>query len=764
MNHIDLDLKFCYGIGSLKERLELDKRHVAIYASNGVMKSSLAQAFGDIGKRDSKDSVFTRTEYLRSIKDDKDNDLEADSVLVIKPYRGDKDTVQASQGILASERLRSEYREIIREMEDAKEAILKHLAAASGMRDGAEDALLRDFGHEQAGADKFFELMEQLAGLDSSKFEHFRGIKYADINNAQVQKMLSSKKFRKYHDGYVSRYNRVLLKSHYLNRNFDHTSAQTACKQLAKSGFFDAHHQVRLISSKNQKPRDLTSGEQFEGVVSGDLKEVGEKFLSLWQEIDAEASRNQQVRNIRAAASERPLLLAELGDPDELRRNLWRAHLSEKAAEIAAIASRYRDSKARIAEILEEAERESTDWDEVIKKYNKRFAARLELSVANRAHALLGTKRPVLKFTFRDHDGAKAPIERDRIPSILSEGENRAFYMLNALFEIEGRLKRKKETVIVVDDIADSFDYKNKHAITQYLKELSAGHGLFHLIILTHNFDFFRTVCRRRIVEYDRCYYVGRSGGDMRLVPALSIKGPLDHLLEHVDEAKKFIAAVPFARNIIGHTRGTGDKNYAALSAVLHCKAETGAITARKVWGIMARTFPKASKLKSKPTFAANAKMHELVEAEAAAAAAAAKGDPDRLDLEDKTILAIYIRVAAERFMLRRLGDGPPDGAADSTYELAERYREKFRDASDGGTLDIIDRVVLTVPDIIHLNAFMYEPILDMSADGLARLYDDVRALATRRAALDGEGRAGARAARQSGAPARRGESRVMRQ
>ena len=729
MKSLRIEMRRCYGIGSLSEVLDLDKRHVAIYASNGVMKSSLAQAFDDIGKRSSEDRVFTKPGYLRSIKDDKGNDLDADSILVIKPYRGDKDTVQASQEILASERLRSEYRGIIRDMEAAKQAILRHLAAASGMKDGAEDALLRDFGYEGAGADKFFELMGHLAGLDPSKFEHFRGIKYADINSAQVQKMLSSEKFRAHHADYVSKYNSVLRKSHYLNRKFDHTSAQTACKQLVKSGFFDAHHQVRLISSMDQKPRDLTRGKQFEKVVGDDLNEVGKEFLSLWREIDAEASRNQQVRDIRTAASERPRLLAELGDPDELRRNLWRAHLSEKAAEIAAIASEYRDSKARIAKILDKAEKEGTDWDAVVNKYNKRFAARIELSVANRAHALLGTKRPVLEFTFRDHDGTKAVIERDRIPSILSEGENRAFYMLNALFEIEGRLKRKKETVIVVDDIADSFDYKNKHAITQYLKELSADHNLFHLIILTHNFDFFRTVCRRHIVDYDRCYYVGKSGGDMRLVQALSIKGPLNHLLEHADEDKKFIAAVPFARNIIGYTHGTGDKNYAVLSAVLHCKAKTGAITARQVQEVLVQTFPKAAKLKSRAQFAADAKMHEMIETEAATAAAAAKDDPDRLDLEGKTILAIYIRVAAERFMLRRLGDEPPDDAGDSTYDLAERYRKRFCNAADDDALDIIDRVVLATPDIIHLNAFMYEPILDMPADSLASLYADVRAL-----------------------------------
>ena len=727
MKSLHLDLRRCYGIGSFKEVINLDKRHVAIYASNGVMKSSLAQTFDDIDKRSSEDRMFPDRGYLRSIKDDAGNDLGADSVLVIKPYRGDKNTAEASQEILASDELRLEYGRITQEMQARKDAILKDLAAASGMRDETEERLLRDFGHKDASVDKFFELMGEFAALDPNNFGHFQGFKYSDFNTAQVQKMLNDDKFKAHHADYMSKYNMILDKSDYLSRKFDHTDAQTAYKQLGKTGFFDAGHRAGLSSDGGDY--EMVDQGQFEAVVHNDLEVIGKESLSLWHAIDGEASRNQQVRDIRAAASERPRLLAELGDVDELRRNLWRAHLSEKAPAIARISSEYRSGQARIREILEKAEKEGTEWDAVVEKYNKRFAVRLTLSVSNRAHALLGTKRPVLEFTFHDHDDSRAPIDPDKIPSILSEGENRAFYILNALFEIEGRIKRKKETVIVIDDIADSFDYKNKHAITQYLKELSAEHDFFHLVILTHNFDFFRTVCRRRIVEYDRCYYVGKSGGDVRLVPARSILDPLGDLLKHADVDKKFVAAIPFARTIIGHTLKTCDPQYAALSSVLHCKAKTDAIKACEVQEILRKTFPKEPRLKSGPLLASDAKMHDIVEAEAGNAARAARSDPDRLDLEDKVVLAIYIRVAAERFMLRRLGEKPPDDAVDSTYDLAERYKERFHSTDDAAALDAIDRVVLIAPEIIHLNAFMYEPILDMSADSLVRLYDDVRAL-----------------------------------
>lgn len=48
MRSLRIDLLGCYGIRSLDEQFDLSdgRRHVAVYASNGVMKSSLARRTG----------------------------------------------------------------------------------------------------------------------------------------------------------------------------------------------------------------------------------------------------------------------------------------------------------------------------------------------------------------------------------------------------------------------------------------------------------------------------------------------------------------------------------------------------------------------------------------------------------------------------------------------------------------------------------------------------------------------------------------------
>src|SRR5690606_4876277 len=100
-----------------------------------------------------------------------------------------------------------------------------------------------------------------------------------------------------------------------------------------------------------------------------------------------------------------------------------------------------------------------------------------------------------------------------------SQGEKRAMYLLNVIFKIEAYLNIGEEVLFIVDDIADSFDYRNKYAILQYLKDISSTQS-FNQIILTHNYDFFRTVQGRvfhgRSLR-ENCFMAIRKDGDITL-------------------------------------------------------------------------------------------------------------------------------------------------------------------------------------------------------------------------------------------------------
>ncbi len=154
----------------------------------------------------------------------------------------------------------------------------------------------------------------------------------------------------------------------------------------------------------------------------------------------------------------------------------------------------YKKNKSELEEISKLARKEQGDWAKVIDEFNRRFSTSCKLMIGNQEDVILRGEDNVFIYEFEDPDTKERIIkEKEEIIDVLSRGEKKALYLLNIIFEVEARKKIGQKTLFIIDDIADSFDYKNKYAIIQYLKENSEN-LLFRQIILTHNFDFYRTI------------------------------------------------------------------------------------------------------------------------------------------------------------------------------------------------------------------------------------------------------------------------------
>jgi hypothetical protein len=66
---------------------------------------------------------------------------------------------------------------------------------------------------------------------------------------------------------------------------------------------------------------------------------------------------------------------------------------------------------------------------------------------------------------------------------------------------------------------------------------------------------------------------------------------------------------------------------------------------------------------------------------------------------------------------------------ANQTQALLKAY--KHRGHGSEKTREVLNAVVLMTPENIHINSFMYEPIIDMSDAHLRKLYTDVVQLST---------------------------------
>ena len=190
---------------------------------------------------------------------------------------------------------------------------------------------------------------------------------------------------------------------------------------------------------------------------------------------------------------------------------------------------------------------------------------------------------------------------------------------------------------------------------------------------------------------------------------------------EFFSDSKKKVASIPFIRNMIEYTRGTTDPEYAKLTSLLHWKdPDTSTITI----GDLDKAFESVFGTKGNSPDAA--KPVALVLADTVADCLRA---PQGFNFDNKIVLSIAIRLLAEQFMIKRIADAAFVASIkySQTGKLFGKVKEKF--GTDEKSIRVLQKVILMTPESIHLNSFMYEPILDMSDEHLRRLYDEMQTL-----------------------------------
>lgn len=721
MNKLTVDLENCYGIKMLKAQLDFSsKKAYAIYAPNGSMKSSLAQTFKDLtDATPSKDRIFPTRVCKRTITDETGAALPKECVLVIRPYDEVFGHTEKTSTLLVDAKLRKEYEQLHVDIDKARETFLKALKEQSGSKRHLDAEISATFTKSD---DEFYRALFRIESeLLAQKEAPYADVDYDTLFDEKVLALLATKDFKTVIEDYVKKYNELLAKSVYFKKGtFNYYNAATIAKSLADNGFFTAKHTVNLNAGEKL---EITSQKQLEDLIAKEKdsitkdKELRKKFA----EIDKLLSKNVTVRDFQAYLEEHEALLPKLANMAAFKEELWKSYIKARFDLYKDLVAKYRATEKRKEEIEKEASKQRTQWETVIEIFNDRFVVPFKLVAKNKISVVLG-EEPVLTLGFTFEDGPdKVAVEKTTLMQALSTGEKKALYILNIIFEVEVRRKANQETLFIVDDIADSFDYKNKYAIIQYLQDIE-DNPQFKQVILTHNFDFFRTI-QSRFVSYKHCLMATKSSAGISLQQANGIQNVFvnDWKKNFFTDPRKKIASIPFIRNIIEYTKGDQDPDFIKLTSLLHWKADSAGITQAELDAIFNAVFcspNSASADAKKPVI-------EMIRAEASACLHAEEG----INFENKIVLSIAIRLAAEQFMIKRIND--PAFVASITSNQTPKLLAKFR-AQFGGETDAIQtvqRVVLMTPENIHVNSFMYEPILDMSDEHLRKLYEEIMAL-----------------------------------
>lgn len=721
MKVLSVKLENCYGLKKLEIDFSFEKSNAnLIYAANGAMKTSFAKTFYALSKEKKPEEKMYNKIPSYEIKVD-GVDINSEDILVIKPFDKEFESENIST-LLVNSAKKSIYDKILKEILEAKKKLINELNKQSKIKkDDIEAQLTKDLETKD-----IFSAIEMLQKLNLGNLAYSK-IQYQAIFDPKVIELLGNQEVINNIKEYTQKYNELIEQSLLFKKGiFNPTKASSVSSALKKEMFFEANHKVLLDGKAEAIENHLLLEQSFETekekiLGNGSLQEISKKIIS----------GVAPVKVFQELLESYPEISTDLADIDNLKKIIWCSYYDANKVLFDELLSLFQTNKTQIIQIESEANVEATKWYDAHKIFKDRFHVPFSMEIENHTSAILGTTKPEAVFTFEGENGEKLIFNRGKLDSLdfLSVGERRALYLLYVIFDFLERQSRGKPSLVVIDDIADSFDYKNKYAIIEYLKELSE-HNLIRLIILTHNFDFYRTFQSRILVDaqWENSYVAQKNIDGVKLLKGGSkdVASPFELWKKNYHKnAAMLVSMIPFVRNLVEYKEGNACNDYAELTSLLHIKSDTSNFMLSDLEILIKKTV-KGEKLDT--AIIPNCKVIEHIY-KTAEEICNLKSE-NEICLENKITLSIAIRLKAEEFMLSEVKDKPAM-TKNQTFALFDRFVREgdHNDEEFKNRKKVLGQVILMTPESIHLNSFMYEPLMDMSSLHLTKLLTEVKNL-----------------------------------
>lgn len=742
MEELRLQLENCYGIQKLDENIDYSNNNVAIiYAPNGTMKSSLAKTFEALRDgRPVEEKVFGYASSC-NITDEQNVPISGEKIIVINPF--DENAFEGQGLLMANDTLRRKYLSIHKSIEEKKEHLYTQIKEKIGYSTRSsfdvKNTMLKDWG---LSSKEEYNCLLEIKGLlhnpTMSCSLNENELDYNSLFNDKVYTMIKTGKTSELIEEYEAKYRELVDKSLYMQQGIiDHNNYGNISSSLNSNGFFAANNEVVLKAKDGSASITVKEQKELDDLIKKEKEQVlnTKEIKDLFEKINKAISKNKDTQAFNLFLQTHQEIIAEYKDVDQFKKKVWiRAFLCFENL-LNELLDEYDKALLDLKELREEAKKETTDWKKALDLFVERFYVPFTIEPSNQEDVILSMELPSFKYIFSDSRGKKE-ITKDSLLNILSTGERRAYYILNMIFQILVAKQQGKECLIVLDDISESFDYKNKYAIIEYISDISEytdanDEKLFKVLLLTHNFDFYRTVASR-ITKRGNSFIAFSDSGEIKFEKGQYTKNIFmnyktrlkDHYSDNI-----MVASIPFVRNLIEYTEGDDNLDYLLLTSILHYKNDTQSITLKQIQDIFNQYWCKNDKVNF-----ADGRENELVydilmqEGEKIT-------DVEKLEIENKLILSMAIRLKAELYMKNRIISEVPNGIdiineiyskKNQSAWLIKGYKKHINDES----MNVLELVAMITPENIHLNSFMFEPILDMSLKQLYNLYNEVKALA----------------------------------
>lgn len=736
-----MNLENCYGIKKLNETIDYSKNNVAIiYAPNGTMKSSLAKTFEAIRDDRQVEEKIYGLKSLCNIYDEDNVALSKEQIIVINPF--DENAYEGQGLLMANESLRKAYLSIHDSIESKKESLYSKIKEKFGYSTRSnfdvKNTMLNDWGlTSKEEYDCLIKIKELLYDPVMACSLHEDDLEYASLFNDKVYSMMKTGKTGELIEEYESKYRELVDKSLYMQQGIiDHNNYGNISNVLNSNGFFVANNEVILKAKDGSTSITLKKQKELDDLIKKEKEQVldSKEIKDLFEKINKAISKNKDTQAFNNFLQTHQDIIVEYKDIDLFKKKVWVKAFLYYEHLLNELIDDYNKAQKDLEKLRDDAKEQVTDWKQALDLFKKRFFVPFSIEPSNQEDVILNMELPSFKYIFSDGRGEEE-VTKDNLLNVLSTGERRAYYILNMIFQILVAKNQGKECFVVLDDISESFDYKNKYAIIEYISDISEykdtnGEKLFKILLLTHNFDFYRTVSSR-ITKYVNSFIAFVDSDQIKLEKGQYTKNIFTYyknILVNKYSDNIMIASIPFVRNLIEYTEGNKNEDYLTLTSVLHYKENTKQITLNQIQAIFNKYW-----CKKEPVIFAKGRENEKVYDVLMQESEKIK-DIEKLEIENKLILSMAIRLKGELYMQTKIVADLPNGhdilkdifsKKNQSAWLIKAYKKYIND----GAMNTLEIVAMITPENIHLNSFMFEPILDMSLKHLYKIYNDVKAL-----------------------------------
>ena len=195
------------------------------------------------------------------------------------------------------------------------------------------------------------------------------------------------------------------------------------------------------------------------------------------------------------------------------------------------------------------------------------------------------------------------------------------------------------------------------------------------------------------------------------------------------EDEKLLVAAIPFVRELYNYQKGNRSREYLLLTHLLHDKEAYDQKSIPATYDIKLSDIENVFADMLNVQFEFPDKTKKVIDIIFSVADRIQQDLHDGISLEDKIVLAMATRLLAEREILVHM-ERPSNIRKNQFWEFYNAFRDQFgSDETKKGILDVLEQVNIITPANIHINSFMYEPIIDVGIDELVCLYERVKAL-----------------------------------